>query len=277
MILICEASDKQKIRLSRQHYFDSLSDYLYQHPQVTLRDLVKVFSEAGFSRYLEACIEAGLILREERRYRLALPVFTREEQEQIRLSEAVQSTLGAWGKEAETIAGIFEEKRIALTENFAPYFVENGTTLLRYSRVADEDLALCSASVGDLQEKDLAGYFSANRIVSEPEVYAPLRRLIGDVDEDYFMQQTGWIVSRVLRGKKPRDSIFLNALLMTEIVAESDGFFLKIPHLIKTDLLEPPINREIVTAKSHFEKICMYSELCKAYAGGLQQWLVKIK
>lgn len=57
-------------KVTRQAFFKSLINYLAEHEDVTLRQIKQVFSdEKNVDRQLETYIEAGYILRENRRYR----------------------------------------------------------------------------------------------------------------------------------------------------------------------------------------------------------------
>lgn len=280
MKLVCDVSDSKRNSLAQQPIFGRMTDFLHRNQQVILRELVKEFPQAGFAKYLESCIEAGLILRKDRRYQLALPVFSGKEQTTLLSTKAAQAFLQSGKtKNAAELSLLFEAARRRATRGFDPYYLEADVELLRFAHLEDEALILASASVGDLQAEDLAGYFSANRRVVEPSVFAKMRRLLGDVDEDYFMQQIGWIVSRITRGKVPRQTIFLETLLSTGIVAKTaEGLFtMEIPCLVKGDVTGQSTLSDKTTAKSHFEEMSLYSELCKDCCGGLQQWFVKIK
>lgn len=63
-------------RLTRQPLFEKLVNYLDQHNDVILREIKREF--AGFpnlDRFIEECIKAGYIRRENKRYYHQLPLF----------------------------------------------------------------------------------------------------------------------------------------------------------------------------------------------------------
>ena len=61
-------------RLTRQAFFKNLVDYLDQHDEVILREIKARFPEVAVDKFLEEYIKAGLVLRENKRYYLNLPL-----------------------------------------------------------------------------------------------------------------------------------------------------------------------------------------------------------
>ena len=61
-------------RLTRQVFFKNLVDYLDQHDEVILREIKARFPEVAVDKFLEEYIKAGLVLRENKRYYLNLPL-----------------------------------------------------------------------------------------------------------------------------------------------------------------------------------------------------------
>ena len=61
-------------RLTRQAFFKNLVDYLDQHYEVILREIKARFPEVAVDKFLEEYIKAGLVLRENKRYYLNLPL-----------------------------------------------------------------------------------------------------------------------------------------------------------------------------------------------------------
>ena len=61
-------------RLTRQAFFKNLVDYLDQHDEVILREIKARFLEVAVDKFLEEYIKAGLVLRENKRYYLNLPL-----------------------------------------------------------------------------------------------------------------------------------------------------------------------------------------------------------
>lgn len=63
-------------RLTRQPFFKELVQYLEQHEEVILREIKREFPDVRVDKHLEDYIKAGLILRENKRYYLNLPLLT---------------------------------------------------------------------------------------------------------------------------------------------------------------------------------------------------------
>ena len=61
-------------RLTRQPFFIDLVDYLDQHDEVILREIKAQFPDVAVDKLMEEYIKAGLILRENKRYYLNLPL-----------------------------------------------------------------------------------------------------------------------------------------------------------------------------------------------------------
>lgn len=63
-------------RLTRQPFFKELVQYLEQHEEVILREIKRKFPDVRVDKHLEDYIKAELILRENKRYYLNLPLLT---------------------------------------------------------------------------------------------------------------------------------------------------------------------------------------------------------
>ena len=61
-------------RLTRQPFFGELIRYLEQHDDVILREIKTQFPDVAVDKLMEEYIKAGLILRENKRYHLNLPM-----------------------------------------------------------------------------------------------------------------------------------------------------------------------------------------------------------
>ena len=61
-------------RLTRQPFFGELIRYLDQHEDVILREIKAKFPDVAVDKLMEEYIKAGLILRENKRYYLNLPM-----------------------------------------------------------------------------------------------------------------------------------------------------------------------------------------------------------
>lgn len=275
MKLIHDKSEKELIRVLRNPLFSKVTDYLYENRDVTLRQLTVAFTEKGFIKFLESCIEIGVILREQRRYCLGVPVFT-----ELDYQEAVEDTpattfISLAAASSLELCQWYQQQFAHLSESFPPFFITDDVKLAQVHKINNEKLAIWSVNTVGPDSRDLPGYFSANRQLLEPVAFDELRKLVGDVDEDYFLGQVGWIISRVLREKNPRPNIFLSALYEAKVLSKENesNFKLEIPQLSVKKYDETTENKEEVTSKSHFDRVSLYSEVCQRYCNGFMQWL----
>ena len=57
MRMIHDNKQRELTQLLRNPLFSQLTDFLYENQNVTLRQLTQQFSEKGFIKFLESCIE----------------------------------------------------------------------------------------------------------------------------------------------------------------------------------------------------------------------------
>lgn len=71
-------------RITGQAFFKDFINYLYEHDDVTLRQIKKVFSEVKrIDRAVESYVQAGYVIRTNKRYNLALPLLERDSLPQL--------------------------------------------------------------------------------------------------------------------------------------------------------------------------------------------------
>lgn len=198
--------------LLKNSNFEKLTDFLQEQPTVTLRQLKTVFPEKNFERFLDQMIQLGFVRREDRRYSLDFPIY----EEKIPLVEI----LGLQEERLETadLVRICYEVIEALKQRtyfFAltdkqrlPMYFEAGNQIRFYSVLYQRNS--CALPV----------YFTNNREGRTEKNPLELQQLIGDVNEEYFFDQVEVILERSNKQRKIRESIFLKALLETQILQE---------------------------------------------------------
>ncbi|OJG93703.1 hypothetical protein RV17_GL001345 [Enterococcus thailandicus] len=235
-------SPKNKVyqKLVADPLFSPVITYLNEQPEpVILRELKKVFPQRKFEHFLDQLIEAGLILREERRYKLNFPIFTENEasyQEIIanqvqRLSEQLSKFSQV---EQQFIVGetlwstCFEE------DNQAFYGYEGEGETTRKTIAGNEDYQFVSISTTENFPVTLANYFfvQKNKPTQFPNFFS-LATLLGDVNESYYFDQVEVIIERVRlnKFKNRRPNIFLESLIQTKTIQAEPTFELLLPVL----------------------------------------------
>lgn len=198
--------------------FHSLCHYLYQHEAATLRDLKKEISNRDLEKTIEIAIKLRLLERVDRRYYLRFPIFSQKMVTDLEKEETFQEALEILKKEDSQ--NLFAElnyfNRLLQTTYF--YAVHEEIQLADISELKNDEITLISCQLqGDYTT--LPYYFTAlredNTITEEFALYD----VLGDVDQDYALNQFSYIIQRIHRGKKVRPSIFSQALLITKILS----------------------------------------------------------
>ena len=270
MRLYCE--DKQSLYdLQTKAAFAPLMNFLLGNPNCTLRQLTAEFPEKSFIKYLESCIQVGWFKRENRRYSIALPIYGLKEYQEGSQSLAItQLRTELMALAPAELATVCQNVMSAQPER--AYFVNGDFPLgtLHHGGLPCE-LQVFSISTQE-NSQDLAGFFEANRHLAEPVVYQKLRELIGDVDEEYYFQQVQWILSRVIKERPQKASIFLESLKLTGVLAEEK---LQVPYLRriteKTSLIDK------ITGLNYWELTILLGSIVEKEEKGLFQWFYKEK
>ncbi len=187
MIIIINPS-----KVTRQAFFKELINYLDRHEDVTLRQIKQAFAdEKNLDRQLESYIEAGYIVRENRRYRNGFTLL--DSVEGLELGQEVF---------VETESPVFE----ALTSVLFTCQMANQTNAV-----------IIEETVDFLREKNtLDSYFHKMRTqeplsVEQEKLYA----ILGDVNPDYALKYMTTFLLKFARKDKVlqrRTDIFVLAL-----------------------------------------------------------------
>ncbi|OTP12109.1 hypothetical protein A5844_000325 [Enterococcus sp. 10A9_DIV0425] len=217
--------------------FEPMIDYLVKNrsQEIILRELKKEFPQKKFEHFLDQMIEAGLIMRKNRRYHLSFPVFEEGEcQEDIeRLKEQMIQELSDYTQ---------EERKLALSETIwsncfeeeTDYFYATAFPVETIKKVTagNEDYQFVTLQLGNTEQVSLPNYFDLQKKQSMmPEAFSPIVQLIGDVNEEYFFDQVEVILERILKHKfkERRRNVFLDVLLSTNVIKKENEYQLVLP------------------------------------------------
>ncbi|MGT2887753.1 DUF1803 domain-containing protein [Streptococcus didelphis] len=181
-------------KVSRQPFFQALINYLSQREDVTLRQIKKDFPEVKqVDRCLETYIQAGYIMRKDRRYYLSLPLL--EDLNTVHLEDMVF---------VDSQAAIYPE---LLAKSFETRLTNptNQVIILERTTISRESLSL-------------ANYFYRLKRGEKPSAaQAELYELLGDVNPDYALKYlTSYLLKFVGKDqiKQKRPDIFCQALVL---------------------------------------------------------------
>lgn len=181
-------------KLMRQTFFKDLVAYLDQHDEVILRQLKKDFPEVkNLDRSIEAYVKAAYISRENRRYRLTLPLVT-------------------------DVTAISLQDTIAIDTN-SPLYEELLSLTFDTQLTNQTNQVIIQESTGiDREKLTLANYFY--RLKRQESLSADQKKLyalLGDVNQEYALK---YLTSFLLKFTKKevvmqkRPDIFVDALVL---------------------------------------------------------------
>ncbi|MGT2828832.1 DUF1803 domain-containing protein [Streptococcus hillyeri] len=179
-------------KLTGQPFFKDLINYLNSHDEVILRHIKRDFPEVkNLDKQLEDYIQAGYILRENKRYRLNLPLLETVEEVTLDSHIMVDTESPVYG---ELLALSFE------------------TVLANQTN----DALIVEASSLTREELTLANYFHKLR-TAQPfsEKQEKLYEILGDVNPEYALKYMTTFLLKFARKnevKQKRRDIFVDAL-----------------------------------------------------------------
>lgn len=197
-------------------YFQALKE------PVILREIRKAFPrQKHLDKNLDFLINHEIISRQDRRYCFGLQIVEKnptsemvehflEENSDDYSAEQLLVWLGekAWGEAVE--------KTLAID---FPLAVRN--------HLENERFRLVTINRGGELQATLPNYFAH---VEQPALFPQLAQLVGDVNPEFFTNQIGLILERVLADRAPRrESIFLKSLLASEVIVSQPEWRMAIP------------------------------------------------
>lgn len=236
-------SPKNKVyqKLVANPLFSPIITYLNEQSEpVILRELKKVFPQQKFEHFLDQLIEAELILREERRYKLNFPIFTGDE---AVYQEIIADQVQRLSEQLSELSQI-EQQFIVGETLWSTCFAEDSKVFYGYegekeettrkTTAGNESYEFVSISTTGNFPVTLANYFFVQK--NKPHQYPnflPLATLLGDVNEAYYFDQVEVIIERVRlnKFKNRRPNIFLESLIQTKTIQAEPTFELLLPVL----------------------------------------------
>lgn len=188
-------------KLTRQPFFQDLINFLYNHDDVTLRQIKVAFEdEKNIDRQMDNYIEAGYIIRENRRYRTAFELL--ESQENLSFDQEVF---------VDTESPIFQEL-LKMTFNLQATNPANAVVIEEQVDVAREHLTLNSYFYKMRTQEALSA--------DQKKLYA----VLGDVNRDYALKYMTTFLLKFTRKKQvlqKRPDIFVQSLLVLGFIKEA--------------------------------------------------------
>ncbi|GAB2023215.1 DUF1803 domain-containing protein [Pseudolactococcus yaeyamensis] len=225
-------------RLTQRPFFQNLINFLANHDDVTLRKIKAVFgAEQNLERQIEDFVQAGLILRVDKRYANQFQVFT--------------------DADFDLTLPTTEPQQLSFDQ---PFFVAEGSALISKIQASQIQQTLTYQTNGiDLHlssdfgrtANNLANYFYhvEKRVVLTP-FEQQIFKLIGDVDLDYALKYMTIFLLKFAKKdvvKQKRPDIFVKTLeaydYIVKVDEESYRFNLtfedrEFPHIILNDAQE---------------------------------------
>ncbi|MGT2908068.1 DUF1803 domain-containing protein [Streptococcus dentiloxodontae] len=187
---------------TQQPFFHDLINYLYKHEDVTLREIKKEFADVRMiDKALENYIQAGYILRENRRYRNGFDLLQNTKNLALDSLVFVDTNSPAY-QELQTL--VFE---VVLTNK------TNSVLMKEKVDFARDTLTLSSY------------FYKLKHQYPLSEAQKKLYAILGDVNEDYAMKyMTSFLLKFVRKNKvmQKRRDIFVDSLVKLGYVEQED-------------------------------------------------------
>ncbi|WP_413538833.1 DUF1803 domain-containing protein [Enterococcus malodoratus] len=196
----------------KQKEIQELLSYFHVLPEpVILREIRKNFpQQTHLDKNLDMLIDNGIILRQSRRYQFCSEVVV-----DYPTTDMVKHFIQ---RNTETYST--EQLLVWLGEKL--WSDNSGETLIAdipfptCNRLVNESFHLVTINCASKLTETLPNYFEN---ISRPKLFPQLSELIGDVNPDFFNNQIGLIIERIMADKSPRrDSIFLESLLNSGVI-----------------------------------------------------------
>lgn len=227
---------ENKRKLIEHPLFQPMIDYLIEQgsQEVILRQLKKAFPQKKMEHFLDQMIDSGLIIRENRRYRCAFPVYDQGDF-QTEIKQLTKELINELMKQPEHRRNLFLSEEIwdFCHETTSPYFYATSFSVPTIVRLeaGNENYRFRTLTQGE-EVVSLPTYFHLQKQQTPlSKEFQALGQLLGDVNETYFFDQIEIIIERICENKykKRRESIFLDALLLARVVAQEEQYRLLLP------------------------------------------------
>lgn len=216
--------DEQLAKLADQPLASELVEFLEANPNCILREIKAFFSDRKVEEVLEEMIQLKLVERQNRRYRLLLPIL--KELPTFNMNALLDQVLAIMGE-----LSLAEQQALIVGDLWELLFVKNSRycygkefTMDYWQRYELNSPGLAMVALNHGRSDSLPEYFylqEKSRQLISP-VHQQLAKLIGDVDVAYFLDQIDYYIKKLIKGKlKPQDNIFIDSLFLTGIAQES--------------------------------------------------------
>ncbi|KAF1296474.1 hypothetical protein BAU15_15235 [Enterococcus sp. JM4C] len=265
----------------------------YREQRLILRQINTEFSGKNFEKFLDKLIALDLVVRENRQYSLGFPIFNDQIDDEKKAEiAAVVAAL------TEVVLAESEENRSAilgeivwpelLSEQEYFYGVVGEANFYTKSIVGNQSIQLVSLALEDQRPVTLPDYFALIHQQTElPTVFVPLNQLLGDVNEEYFINQVEMLLEKLEKGRlrTRRRNIFLESLVETGVVNQKEELQLNWPawgnsQLNQSSLVDTikQISKRIpgeTPAESSFFSKMIFKELLKVLGASAPHYLIK--
>lgn len=190
-------------RLTRQPLFEKLINYLDQHNDVILREIKREFVDfLNLDRFMEECIKAGYIRRENKRYYQQVPLL--EKLENLSLDQEVF---------IRDDSPIYQE---LLNLSFETQLANqtNATILLEKTDFQRDKLTLSNY------------FYKMQRQYPLSEEQKPLYAILGDVNPEYALKyMTTFLLKYVRKDEllQKRRDIFVDSLVILGYIRQNEA------------------------------------------------------
>lgn len=236
MQLICQHQPKAVEKLAADPAVIELLSYLVEcREELILRQLRTKFNHIkNFDRLIDELVAQKIIIRENRRYRLGIQL--------INASSAPELTVELEG----WLRGILEEtdqaELLTIGELLWPLLEQPTVLYLREealpvrTAISSADWELVTLNAQEIEAVTLPNYFYLKKAAATPTAFGIVQKLIGDVDEGFFMDQVGVIFEQLAKQKlrTRRPSIFREALTLTKVI-DSERQTLEVPCFLERE------------------------------------------
>lgn len=213
---------------------------------VLLRRLKEaITTDENIEYTLEKMIDYQLVERNERRYKMLMPIYAEQNGRPLMDGQTVtelnnfseklnqlelDAFLGEWLWESffpKDVDYFFGIERDVESEGYFFNKIEIGNHELRFVSVQNEQILA----------EDLATYFSILKTNQIPTAFNPLHQLIGDIDLNYYISQVKRIIRNAEKHRKAgnKRNIFQESLILTGAVSINEAQQLS----LKSSLISP--------------------------------------
>lgn len=229
-----DKNEQQLNELVKSPLFQKIIDFfrLQNEEPVLLRRLKEaVVSDENIEYILEKMITYNLVERNERRYKLLIPIYDANNTTTLISQQNIDSLLDFSKTINQTQMAIFLGEW--LWEKFFPqevnYFfgiereLEDDRFFYKKIEIGNHEFQFVSIQNENVPPTDLATYFSILKTNQIPTAFQPLHELIGDVDINYYISQAKRIIRNADKNRKvsTKRNIFQESLIFSGDVSIS--------------------------------------------------------